>query len=61
MNRTLLPLLLLSILLVAVLAPHATLTLTAVILLSAIVTRGSWAVIQAFAPASEAYRPMDRR
>lgn len=61
MDKTLLPLLLLGILLVAVSAPHATLTLVAVILLAAIATRGSWAVIQSFAPASDNYRPMNRR
>ncbi len=59
MDRTLLPLLLLSIVLIAMLAPHATLILTAIVVLTTIATRGSWAVIQAFAPASETRRLID--
>ena len=48
MDRTLLPLLLLSLVLVVMLAPHATLTLTIVLVLSALATRGSWAILQSF-------------
>ncbi|NER81870.1 MAG: hypothetical protein F6K42_20360 [Leptolyngbya sp. SIO1D8] len=59
MDRTLLPLLLLSMLLVAMLAPHATLTLTAVVALSVLATRGSWAIIQAFGTTSETQRALD--
>jgi len=48
MDRTLLLLLIVSGLLLAVLAPHATLTLTAVIALSIVTTRVIWAVVQSF-------------
>lgn len=59
MDRTLLPLLLLSVVLVAVLAPHATLTLTAIVTLSAIATRGSWAIIQAFEQSTPPRKALD--
>lgn len=48
MDKTLLLLLIMSGLLVAVFAPHATLTLTAVIVLSIFTTRVIWAVVQSF-------------
>ena len=48
MDRTLLTLLILSLLLVAMQAPHATLTLIAVLVLSTLATRGSWAILQSF-------------
>lgn len=53
MDRTLLPLLLLSVVLIAMLAPHATLTLTIIVALAAIVTRGSWAILQALGPSTK--------
>jgi len=59
MDKTLLPLLILSGLLVAMLAPQATLTLTAIVTLSAIATRGSWAIIQTFGQSSETRRATD--
>lgn len=48
MDKTLLSLMVLSIILVVLWAPQATLTLSAILGLSTLVTRGSWAVIQAF-------------
>jgi len=48
MDRTLLLLLIVSGLLLAVLAPHATLTFTAVIALSIVTTKVIWAVVQSF-------------
>ena len=59
MDKTLLPLLLLSVVLIAMLAPHATLTLAVIVILSAIATRGSWAIIQAFGQTSETQRALD--
>jgi hypothetical protein len=59
MDKTLLLLLILSGLLLAVLAPHATLTLIAIVTLSALATRGSWAIVQAFEPAIESRRVSD--
>ncbi|MBE7381956.1 MAG: hypothetical protein F6J95_011155 [Leptolyngbya sp. SIO1E4] len=60
MDRTLLPLLLLSMALVTMLAPHATLTLTAIIALSALATWGAWAVLQSFGKTSEAQSVIER-
>lgn len=48
MDRTLLLLLIVSGLLLAMLVPHATLMLTAIILLSFVTTRIFWAVVQSF-------------
>lgn len=48
MDRTLLFLLIMSGLLLAVFAPHATLTLTTVIALSVVTTRVIWAIVQSF-------------
>jgi len=48
MDKTLLLLLIMSGLLVAVFAPHATLTLTAVIASSIFTTRVIWSVVQSF-------------
>ena len=48
MDKTLLLLLIISGLLLVVLAPHATLTLTAAIALSIITTRVIWAFVQSF-------------
>ncbi len=48
MDKTLLLLLVISGLLLVVLAPHATLTLTAAIALSVVTTRMIWAFVQSF-------------
>lgn len=48
MDRTLLLLLIVSGLLLVVLAPHATLTLSAVIALAVVTTRVIWAFVQSF-------------
>lgn len=48
MDRTLLLLLIVSGLLLVVLAPHATFTLTAVIALAVVTTRLIWAFVQSF-------------
>lgn len=59
MDKTLLPLLVLSVILVTILAPHATLTLAAVVGLSVIVTRSSWAILQSFGQAGSQQRAID--
>jgi hypothetical protein len=48
MDKTLLLLLILSGVLVALFAPHATFTLVAVIALSMVTTRAFWAIFQSF-------------
>lgn len=48
MDRTLLLLLIVSGLLLALLAPHATFTLTVVITLSTLATRAIWAMFSSF-------------
>ncbi|MEM9005007.1 MAG: hypothetical protein AAGE59_15975 [Cyanobacteria bacterium P01_F01_bin.86] len=59
MDRTLLTLLLLSVLLITISAPHAMLTLTAVVLLSVLATLGAWAVLRSFEPARGTHRAID--
>lgn len=59
MDKTLLPLLVLSAVLVGILAPHATLTLATIIILSAIATWGSWLFLQSFGVAGEPQRAQD--
>ncbi|HEY9890129.1 MAG TPA: hypothetical protein V6D02_17105 [Candidatus Obscuribacterales bacterium] len=48
MDRTLLLLFVLSALLIAVLAPHATFTLTTIVALAVLTTRLFWAIMQSF-------------
>lgn len=50
MDRTLLGLVVLSLMLVVLFAPYATMTLGTIVLLSAIATRGVWAVLQSLSP-----------
>ena len=59
MDRTLLTLLILSMVLIAMSAPHAMLMLSAVLVLSALATRGSWAILRSFEPAGETQRIVD--
>ncbi|MEM6521206.1 MAG: hypothetical protein AAF722_17955 [Cyanobacteria bacterium P01_C01_bin.70] len=58
MDKTLLLLFIVSGLLLAVLAPHATLTLAAVIALSVITTRIIWAIVRSFED-SASHRAVD--
>ncbi|HEY9878230.1 MAG TPA: hypothetical protein V6D29_07225 [Leptolyngbyaceae cyanobacterium] len=48
MDRTLLALLMLCVVLIGMIAPYATLTLTGIVMLAAVTTWGSWALIQGF-------------
>lgn len=50
MDRTLLALVVLSVGLLALQAPHMTLAVAMVIVLSAIAIRGSWAILQSLSP-----------
>ncbi len=59
MDRTLVTLLILSIVLIAMSAPHAMLTLTAVLVLSALATRGTWAILRSFEPARATQKVID--
>lgn len=59
MDRTLLLLLLLSVVLITAWAPYATLTLSAIVGLSALVTRGAWTVLQGVEPAEAPQRVLD--
>ncbi|MGF1460018.1 MAG: hypothetical protein ACFBSG_13450 [Leptolyngbyaceae cyanobacterium] len=58
MDKTLLLLLVVSGLLLTVLAPQATMTLAAVMVLSVLTTRVIWAIVQSFEEASP-YRAID--
>ncbi|NEP17188.1 MAG: hypothetical protein F6J97_09805 [Leptolyngbya sp. SIO4C1] len=59
MDFTLLALLILSVVLIGLHAPYAALTLAAIILLSTVVTRLSWAVLQSFETAEVTQRIWD--
>ncbi|HEY9761583.1 MAG TPA: hypothetical protein V6D07_03600 [Trichocoleus sp.] len=48
MDRTLLTLLMLCVVLVGMVAPYATLTLTGIIILAAVATWGSWSFLRGF-------------
>lgn len=59
MDRTLLALLLLSLALVIGFAPQASMMLGSIVFLSAIATRGFWALLQPAAPAPQPQRIVD--
>jgi hypothetical protein len=59
MDRTLLLLLIVSGLLLALLAPHATLTLTVIVTLSVLATRMFWAIVQSFEETSRTRGALD--
>ncbi|MEL6381132.1 MAG: hypothetical protein AAFQ89_01395 [Cyanobacteria bacterium J06626_18] len=59
MDRTLLTLLVLSIVLIAMSAPQAMLTLTAVLVLSALATQGTWVILRSFEPARATQKVLD--
>ncbi|MEL6401868.1 MAG: hypothetical protein AAFR26_22765 [Cyanobacteria bacterium J06626_4] len=59
MDRTLLLLLIVSGLLITVLAPHATLTLMAIVALSVLTIRVFWAIVQSFEEAPRSRRAAD--
>jgi hypothetical protein len=59
MHVTLFALLVCSVLLIALHAPYAALTLGVVVILATVVTRVSWAVLQSFEPVKVTDRPWD--
>ena len=59
MDKTLLLLLIVSGLLITVLAPHATLTLFAIVMLSVLTTRVFWAIVQSFEETPRSPRAVD--
>ncbi|MGD1943369.1 MAG: hypothetical protein ACFB0G_18900 [Leptolyngbyaceae cyanobacterium] len=59
MDRTLLLLLIVSGLLITILAPHATLTLFAIVTLSVLTTRVFWAIVQSFEDVPRSRRAAD--
>jgi hypothetical protein len=58
MDGSLWLLLILSVGLLAMLIPHTTFTVIAILVLSTLATRGSWAVVQVFV-SSDTRRPFD--
>ncbi|MGD1904847.1 MAG: hypothetical protein ACFB0C_02500 [Leptolyngbyaceae cyanobacterium] len=59
MDRTLLSLLMLSMVLIMLFAPHATATLVAVLVLAAISTRIAWAALQYLSQAKQPQQALD--
>ena len=59
MDRTLLTLLILCIALIMMSAPQAMLTLTSVLVLSALATRITWAILRSFEPAHVTQKVVD--
>lgn len=56
MDKTLLPLLILAIVLIALKAPYIALTLSLIVGLTVITIRGSWAIIQMFSQPGQPQR-----